>query len=152
MLPQVENDYIETGKIKYFFLDFPLESIHKKALKAHEAANCAGEQEKFWEMHDLIFANSRKLDLVNFTQHADALGLNPPAFQECINSGKYVAKIRKDISEGKKAGVRATPSFLFGFMEKNGTQVRAVKRKRGVSNYNNFKREIDRMLVLRKKN
>jgi len=146
VFPQIEKDYIQTGKVKYFFLDFPLESIHKKALKAHEAANCAGEQGKYWEMHDLLLANQSRLDLDSLTEHAAALRLDLTAFRKCLDSEKYVEEIRRDISEGKKAGVRVTPTFLLGFLEANGTKIRAVQLKRGVSSYSHFKIVIERLL------
>jgi protein-disulfide isomerase len=60
-LPPLESEYIATGKIKYVFRNFPIASIHPLAFKAHEAANCSGEQDKYWEMHDRLFANSKAL-------------------------------------------------------------------------------------------
>ena len=132
-------------------MDFPLESIHKKALKAHEAANCAGEQGKYWEMHDLLFANPKKLDPPDLSQHATTLGLDLPTFEECLNSGKYEAEIRADMAEGRKAGTRGTPTSLVGYIEADGKKVRAVKRIRGARPYEDFKEEIDSLLAPSKK-
>ena len=110
--PKWKKEYIETGKVKYVFMDFPLESIHPKALKAHEAGNCSGDQGKYWEMHERIFENNRALALKDLKGHAETIGLNLEEFQECMDSGKHESEIRKDLAEGKKAGVRGTPTFF----------------------------------------
>lgn len=145
-MAQIEKDYIETGKVRYVFLDFPLETIHKKAFKAHEAANCSGDQGKYWEMHDLIFENQTKLDPKDFIQHAETLGLDMVKFEECMNSGKYIKEIRKDMSEGRKAGATGTPTTLLGYIEQNGTKVRAVKLIKGAAPYDQYKEEIEKLL------
>src|SRR5207247_198291 len=84
----------------------PSEAIHGDAFKAAEAAHCAGEQGKYWEMHDRLFANQRALGGAQLPVHAQALGLTAQAFGECLDSGKYAAEIRKDLEDGQKAGVR----------------------------------------------
>jgi protein-disulfide isomerase len=76
--PQIDKEYVTTGKLRHVFLDFPLESIHKVAFKAAEAANCAGEQGKYWEMHHRLFENQNKLEAL--THHAEAIGLDVPKF------------------------------------------------------------------------
>lgn len=146
-MPRIERDYIKTGKLKYVFRDFPLESIHKEAFKAHEAANCAGEQGKYWEMHALLFANQRALRLEDLPRHAGVLGLNLPTFERCLDSGKHAIEIRKDITDGVKAGVRGTPTFFLGFTEPNGSKVKALRMLRGAQPYSKFKEAIDSLLA-----
>ena len=102
-MPQIERDYIKTGRLKYVFRDFPIESIHKEAFKAHEAANCAGEQGKYWEIHDRLFANQRALGLKDLSGYAGALSLDLESFERCLNGGKHAAEIRKDIAAGEEA-------------------------------------------------
>jgi len=104
--PEIDKDHIETVKVKCLFFDFPLEHIHKNALKAAEASRCAGEHGKYWEMHDQLFDNFNALEMADLYRHSQTLGLNSQKFQECMDSGKYVNEIRKDISEGQRAGVR----------------------------------------------
>ena len=70
-IPQVQTDYVDTGKIKYVFADFPLETIHPYAFKAAEAAGCAGEQGEFWKMHDHLFANQKALKPEDLSQYAE---------------------------------------------------------------------------------
>ncbi len=109
-MPQIEKDYIDTGKMKHVFLDFPLD-MHKNAFKASEAGLCAGDQGKFWEMHDKLFANQPALKQEDLIKHAEALGLNTVKFKECLDSGKHAEEIKKGMAEGQKAGVRAHPRF-----------------------------------------
>ncbi len=146
-MPQLERDYVKTGKVKYVFRDFPIESIHPLALKAHEAAHCAGEQGKYWEMHDQLFVNQTALKPTDLSRHAQAIGLNLSNFKLCLDSGKYVSKIRNDIVEGIEAGVRGTPSFFLGYTKPNGSKVRALMMIRGAHPYARFKQALDRLLA-----
>jgi protein-disulfide isomerase len=145
-VPQLDRDYIQPGKVKYVFLDFPLESIHKNAFKAAEAGNCAAEQGKFWEMHDRLFANQQALEPAQLTEHAKALGLDATKFQQCLDSGKSAADVRKDLSEGSKAGVSGTPTTFIGLTQPNG-KVKILKAIRGAQNYASFKSTLDELLA-----
>jgi len=118
-VPRIDAEYIKTGKLKYIVRDFPLESIHPRAFKAAEAAHCAGEQGKYWEMHDRLSANQRQLAPGDLTSHAQAVGPDAAAFQGCLDSGKYSAHIRTDMLAGQRAGVRGTPTFFLGVQASN---------------------------------
>ncbi len=150
-LPQIQRDYINTGKVKYVFRDFPLESIHKQAFKAHEAANCAGDQGKFWEMHNQLFANQKKLHPKDLLGYAETLGLDLSVFESCLDSGKHTAEIRKDIDAGVKTGIRGTPSFLLGYTESAPSKAKAVSMLRGAQPYRQFKQAFDQLLTAEKK-
>jgi len=149
-LPQIEKEYIKTGKLKYVVRDFPLESIHKDAFKAAEAGHCAGEQGKFWEMHTRLFENQKALGPTNLANYAQALGLDGPKFQQCLDSGKYAARIRKDLEDGQKAGITGTPGFLFGLTEANDPKVKVLKVLKGAQPYASFKGAIDSLLSSQK--
>ncbi len=129
--------------MKYVFFDFPLESIHKQALKAAEASRCAGEQGKYWEMHDQLFSHPSSLDVADLVHQATALNLDTAKFQECLNSGKYAVEIRKDMAEGQRIGVRGTPTFLVGVSEKDSSKVHVLKIIRGARPYADFKQAIE---------
>ena len=150
-LPQIEKDYIQTGKLKYVFSDLPLESIHKQAFKAHEAANCAGDQGKYWEMHNQLFANQRKMRRKDLSAYAKAIGLNLSGFEGCLDSGTHAKEIRKDIAAGVNVGIRGTPTFLLGYTESDPSKVKAVKMLRGAQPYPQFKQAIDELLASEKK-
>ncbi len=134
--------------MKYVFMDFPL-AMHAQAMKASEAALCAGDQGKFWEMHDRLFANQNALSLEALSKHAEALGLDTTQFKECIDNGKHAAQIKAATVEGQKAGITGTPGFLLGFIEADG-KVRATKKIPGAVPYATFKATIDEMLSSKK--
>ncbi len=146
VLPQIEAEYIKTGKVRYVIRDYPLEPVHQHALKAAEAARCAGDQGKYWEIHDRLLANQRALGPKDLPEHARALGLHVPSFQECLDSGRYEEEIRKDIEAGLRAGVRGTPTFFLGLTEANDAHVKALRRLPGAVEYVGFKSLIDRLL------
>ena len=149
-MPQLEKAYIDTGKVKYVIRDFPLESIHKFARKASEAVWCANEQGKIWEMHDHLFANYRQLQPEALVQYAQAVGLDVPAFQTCLDSGKYTAKINASLQEGQKAGVRGTPAFWLGYTVPESGEIKAIKFLNGAFPFNTFKQTIDQLLETKK--
>src|SRR5207247_8778213 len=85
--PQITSDYVDTGKVKYVFHDLPLD-FHKYAFKAAEAAHCAGEQGKFWEMHGLLFQNQAALAPEQLGGYAKDLGRRQAAFPHRLDSGR----------------------------------------------------------------
>jgi protein-disulfide isomerase len=119
-LTQLESKYGE--KIKLVFRDFPIESIHPGATKAHEAARCANEQGKFWAYHDKLFANPPKSSPETFKALAKEVGLDLAGFETCFESGKYQAGVKKDIEEGNRLGVIGTPAFFINGRLISGAQ------------------------------
>ena len=144
--PQIENDYIKTGKILYVLREFPLESIHPNAYKAAEAANCSGEQSKYWEMHDRLFSNQNTLGAPELPNHAQAVGLDAAKFKACLDSGKYTAKVRKDLNDAQKYGVTGTPTFFVGLTDPKSSDVKAIRKIVGAQTYAAFKDAIDTLL------
>ena len=140
-LPQLAAEYIDSGKVKYVFRDFPL-SFHKQAFKAAEAAHCAGDQGKFWEMHDTLFQNQSALAPEQLAAHADTLGLDAGAFRTCLDSSRFAADVNKDLTEGGAVGITGTPAFLVGVIQPDG-RVKVVKRLSGARPYADFKAAID---------
>jgi len=145
-VPRLQEAYVKTGKLKYVVRDFPLESIHSSAAKAAEAAHCASEGGKFWEMHERLFANPKALGLDDLVQHAQALGLDSQAFTGCLESGKYATRVRQAQAEGERAGVRGTPSFFLGLTEPNGEKITAVTTIRGAQPFAKFQEAIEKLL------
>lgn len=148
-MPQIEKEYIQTGKLRYVFRNFPLESLHPQAFKAAEASLCAAEQGKFWQMHDQLFANQRALGLEDLRRHAQTIGLNAARFRQCLDSGRYAGKVRQDLSDGQKVGIRGTPYFAIGYPD--GTdRVKVAKIISGAYPFQSFKEAIDSLLSSRK--
>ena len=140
--PSIDREFIQTGKVRHVFRAFPLESIHKNAFKAHEAAMCAGDQGKYWEMHDRLFANPKALALDDLVGHARAAGLEMTRFNTCLSSGTKTARVRQDVDAGAKMGVQGTPLFLIGKPGPNG-DVMVLKGISGAQPFSVFKQAIE---------
>lgn len=149
-LPQIEKEYIDTGKIKYVFKDFPISSIHREAFKAAEATHCAAEQGKYWEMHDRLFGDQSALGFKDLSLHAEGIGLDLEKFDRCLIPGKQASKIHKDIAEGLKAGIKGTPTFFLGLTDPNDTKIKALKVITGAQSYATFKEAIESLLSTQK--
>lgn len=141
---QIEKEYITTGKLRHVFLNLPLD-MHRFAFKAAEAANCAGEQGKYWEMHNRLFENQTKLDPL--TPHAEAIGLDVPKFEECLNSGRQAAAIRRDIAAAQQAGVSGTPTFFLAYTDPKSSKIKTVRRLTGALPFATLKAEIDKLIA-----
>ena len=112
-MPQIDSEYIQTGKVNLVFRDFPL-SFHQNAQRAAEAAQCAGDQGMYYEMHDQIFDNQQSLAPSIYSSLAEAIGLDVEEFDTCLESGKFTSEVQKDFADGSAAGVSGTPSFFVG--------------------------------------
>lgn len=143
--PQLIKDYVDTGRVKYVWRDYPLD-FHQDAGKAAEAARCARDQGRFWEMHDRLFANQQTIAATDLPKYAEALQLNAPTFQQCLDSGRYTADIQKAITDANGLGISGTPSFFIGVVQPNGT-VKAAKKLVGAQPYATFKAAIDSLLT-----
>ncbi len=145
--PRLLKDYVETGKLKYVMREFPLAQIHPQAIKAAEAALCAGDQGRYFAMNEAFFANQRKLAPEDLKAHAEGLGLDVASFEACLDGGKYAQRVQKDLADGIKAGVRGTQTFFLGLTDPaDATKIRATKVLRGAQPYALFKQAIDELV------
>jgi len=117
-LPLIKSTYIDTGKVRFVYRDFPL-SFHPGAQVAAEAAECAEDQGKYWEMHDKIFQEQDKqgqgtiqFSKTDVVKWAGQVGLNMGQLNQCLDAGKYRAEVNNDLAAGTAAGVSGTPSFF----------------------------------------
>ena len=108
-------------KVRVVYRDYPL-GFHKSAIPAAVAARCAGEQSKFWEMHDLLYANQQNLDPVSIEGHADKLSLDKAKFTACIQDPKHREAIQSDLNAGGLLGVDGTPAFFINGIKLGGAQ------------------------------
>jgi protein-disulfide isomerase len=125
--PLLQKNLVDSGQLKYVFRNFPIEHAHPEALKAAEAAECGREQGRFWEMHDLIFANQQAIAVSDLFSHAQSLGIDQSQFRACLDGNKMTARVRQELAEARRLGVTATPTFFLGEIGKNGT-VRVTKK------------------------
>lgn len=142
--PQLEENYIETGKVRFFFRDFPLTQIHPQAKPAAIAANCAGGQGAYWEMHDGLFENQGRLGSELYQELATELSLDVPAFQDCLAEPAESEKVDQELAYGQSLGVRGTPHYFVGRIE-DGKLV-DVLRVNGAQPFAAFSKVIDSLL------
>jgi protein-disulfide isomerase len=98
--------------IRFVFRNFPLREMHPHAMKAAEAAEAAGAQGKFWEMHDMLYENQESLAIEDLRGYAKALGLDSAKFDHALEAGTYKAKIMHDFKTGVMSGVNGTPTLF----------------------------------------
>ncbi|MBK7975020.1 MAG: thioredoxin domain-containing protein [Deltaproteobacteria bacterium] len=120
VLEQLRQRYGE--KVRIVYKHFPLTSIHPNAQKAAEAAECANEKGKFWELHDLLYQNQTALELDKLPGYAQQVGLDPNEMKQCLDSGRMVARVKKDADSAAAVGVTSTPSFFVNGIKVRGAQ------------------------------
>lgn len=143
--PAIEKDYIKSGKVKYFFRDLPAPD-HPNAMAAAQAARCAADQGKFWEMHDLLFAAQGALAQSNLVADAQALGLDQAQFSKCISSGIYSGSIRLSAAGAKALGIYGTPAFVLGTLSEDGDILRVTKVLVGGESDSELRPALDELL------
>ena len=147
-ISQFQKEYVDTGKVRFIYKDFPLHTIHPKAVPAANAARCAGDQGKYYEMHNLLFGKYEEWVggsnlKASFLGFADQLGLNKGTFESCLTNFTHKDAIEKDYTEGYYLGVRGTPStFINGNMIVNSSGKSA-----GNMDYATLKAEIEKALA-----
>lgn len=115
----LDKEYVQTGKVRLAYLNFPLTSIHANARAAAEAAMCASVQNKFWPLHEALFSNQARWEgaanaVPIFDSLAVAAGVNAPAWRSCMTSHSTLPLIEADRDRSKSAGVQSTPTFFVG--------------------------------------
>jgi protein-disulfide isomerase len=111
---EMKKAYIDTGKIRFYSRDLPLDSIHPNAMRAAMSARCAAEQGQFWKLRDIMGANPDKLEMASLVDAAASLHMNTEAFRACVESGKYREAVQESVLEAMKFGIGGTPSFVIG--------------------------------------
>jgi protein-disulfide isomerase len=109
------------GKVRVVYRDFPL-PFHANAVKAAEAARCAGDQGKYWEMHEKLFANQKALDVASLKGYAKELGVDQAKFDACLDAGEKAKLVEADKKAGEDAGVTGTPAFFVNGVPLSGAQ------------------------------
>ena len=132
--PELERDYIATGKVRWVFVNLPLTNLHPNASPAAEVAMCAAKQDKFWPVHDLIYRTQSTWAPLQepgqfFLTFADSAGLDRTAFQKCLQSRETVEEIEQDAVGAVRSGAQSTPTFYIegGLLE--GAQPTKVFRQ-----------------------
>ncbi len=156
--PQIFDEYIKTGKARFYYRDLPL-PFHEHALPAARAEHCAGEQGKFWEMHDALFTSKpdaigpgpggrdRTLTQDSIDERAGALGLDIAKLDACMASTRFDDLFKRHSDEAEKMNIEGTPTFLIGTIAPNGNIVKMNKPVVGALPFEAFKAVIDPLLA-----
>jgi len=146
VLPKVNEKFVQTGKVELVFLDLPLQR-HPQAVQAAEAAACAGDQKKFWEMHDLLFAHQRDLAPAQLSGYAETLGLDGATFQKCLSSGRHVAGLRSSVRVAHSLDISGTPAYVLARRISGGDKVQVLEIIHGVRPYEELEKKLDTLLA-----
>jgi protein-disulfide isomerase len=119
--PELKKKYIDTGVLRFASRDLPLD-FHQQAFGAANAAHCAGEQDRFWEMRDVLSSNAADLGPPALLRYAQGLGLNLAGFQACVQTVRYKARIERDMAQAESLGISGTPSFVLGRTTREGVE------------------------------
>jgi protein-disulfide isomerase len=114
---QLKKNYIDIGKLRFVSRDLPLD-FHPNAQRAAEAARCAGDQDKYWEMRDTLITHSADLSRDAILRYAQALALDASSFQRCLDGEKHKSAIEKDLADAQSLQVSGTPTFILGNTKK----------------------------------
>lgn len=142
--PEIKRNYIDTGKLRLIVRDLPLSELHPHALQAAQAVHCAADQDKFWEMKDIVFKNQNKLDKDALAGYAKSLGLDAGVYDRCMADGKHLKEIAEEARYAQSLGITGTPSFIIGKTSGDTVKGRLVV---GALPYQNFAAVIDEMLA-----
>jgi len=142
--PTLWDRYVSSGKLQVIFRHLPLGAIHPKAFRAAEGAECAGVEGKFWQMHDLLFAEPSRLDTSDVLRNARSLNLNESRFAKCLQ-GEMKGRVDEDVLSAGTLEVSGTPTFFLGKRLHDGT-VLLTRRMKGAKSAKEFAVAIDEIL------
>jgi protein-disulfide isomerase len=129
-MPEIIKNYVNEGKVKFLMRE------------------CAGDQGKYWEMHDILFSNQRKMSDDDLSGYAAEIGLDAGKYSNCLEQKDYAERLKSDIEEGKAMGVSGTPSFVLGLTDSSDpNKVKVTKFVRGARDYDSFAKAIDELLA-----
>ena len=146
-MPRLAQAYVKTGKVRYVFRDWPVDQLHPESIRAHEAAHCAGEQNRYWEMHQVLWgpAGSHTADrLLGLARNA---ALDMDAFGRCVESRRSDEAIRKTSQLAVELGATGTPTFFIGLLDSEKNTVSVLQGLSGAQPYDVFATAIDSALA-----
>ena len=146
--PEIRKQYVDTGKVVLAFRHLPLDSIHPKARRAAEAAECAREQSPaaFEPVSNRLFQNPKALEEADLTRIVSEAGLDGARFATCLQQGQMRDRVRSHAESAAKIGVSGTPTFFLGALVP-GKGVKVTARLSGASSFERFQSQLDRLLA-----
>jgi protein-disulfide isomerase len=145
-MPKIEENYIKTGRIRYAFRDWPVDELHPQAIRAHEAAHCAGEQDKYWQMHRRLFSPAGSHTADRMADLGRELGLDMNAFARCVGEGRVTEVIRRTAQRAIELRANGTPAFFIGLRDPATDRVSVTRGITGAQPYEVFVRALEEAL------
>ena len=146
ILPAIDAAYIATGKVRYVFRDFPIGQLHPEAMRAHEAARCAAEQGRFWDVHYRLFDRAGSHTPEALDRLASGVGLDLTSWRACVASGRTRQAIEASIAAAEGLGATGTPTFFIGIGEASTGRIRIVRGITGAQPFEVFQQTLDAVL------
>lgn len=122
-MPRLAQEYVKTNKVRYVFRDWPVDQLHPESIRAHEAAHCAGEQKKYWEMHQRLWGPAGSHTADRLLALAREVGLDMDAFGRCVESRRSDDAIRETSQMAVNLGANGTPTFFIGLLDNDKVTV-----------------------------
>jgi protein-disulfide isomerase len=143
--PQIYANYVNTGKVRHVFVHYPIDQLHPDAFLSHEAASCAADQGKFWELHGKLFESPAKTT-EQIVALAQAAGVEVGSLRRCLDSDKYASAVRESVQQMQQLGIDSTPTFLIGLTPAKGQRMKVLKVVKGAHQFASFQTAIDAIL------
>ncbi|MBS0379165.1 MAG: DsbA family protein [Proteobacteria bacterium] len=143
--PLLKKNWIDTGRLRFVVRDLPLE-FHAAAMPAAQAAHCAGEQGKFWEMHDALLSGDDPLATGGIERRAVKLGLDVERLHACTRANRYEGDIARNIAAADALHIHGTPAFVIGISRGNALEGQLVS---GAQPYEDFDAALQQLLASR---
>lgn len=144
--PKIQQNYVDSGRLKYMFVHDPLEQIHTLARRAAVAADCAAEQGRFWELHDRLFANQSALSDIDLERDAEASGVRVGDFRSCLSRKGSDLNVSAGVAAAKVLRIAGTPTLFVGELSQDGRQVKLFKRINGALPYDFVRKVLEEAL------
>jgi protein-disulfide isomerase len=133
---------IDAGRVRYVFKDFPIASLHPGAARAHEAARCADEQGKFWQLHARLFAPAGSHEDAQLEALAAEAGLEVNRFRDCLTSGRHTEAVKASVAQALSLQANGTPAFFLGIRDPATNRVEVLHAINGAQPFDVFEEAI----------
>lgn len=142
VMPTLLQEHVVPGRVRYVFLEYPAERNLPASGEASNAALCADDQGRYWEMRQRIYANPMSIDAAGYRRHAASLDLDMQLFDQCLEQAPHAARIEQHVALGRQLGVRGTPTFFVAVSGSGDGDLRLVRRITGAQPLDLFEQEL----------
>jgi protein-disulfide isomerase len=142
VMPALLREHVDPGHLRYLFMEYPAQRRLPASLEASNAALCADDQGRYWEMRQEIYANPMSLDEAGYRHHAASMGLDMEVFNRCLEEVPHAARIERHVALGRELRVRGTPTFFVAVQGTGEDDLRLVRRITGAQPFDLFEQEL----------